>query len=303
MSAIIQRRLPSIIGAGPGRTGTTWMHRVLEGQVDLPHGVKETQFFSTFYDKGIDWYARHFRYATGERSIVEICPYLFHPLAPDRIKTHIPNCRVITTLRDPVDHAYSAYKLRTYFAWSRGSFDEVLEARPNLAGGNRYAFHLRKWFDTFDRENILVTMYDELRAHPQTYLDRVTDFMGIERIPLSQKPDIGDDVHSFERAPKNPRLARRATRLMHWLQARQAYAAINFLDRCGLWNFCHGRGQPFPRLTPEQEERLRARYLPEVEALEDLLKIDLSAWKKPRATRVAADVEGLRPSPILRVSP
>jgi hypothetical protein len=31
--------------------------------------------------------------------------------------------------------------------------------------------------------------------------------------------------------------------------------------------------------------RLRARYLREVEALEELLRIDLSAWKKPRAGR------------------
>ena len=50
-----------------------------------------------------------------------------------------------------------------------------------------------------------------------------------------------------------------------------------------MWEFCGGRGEPYPRLTIEQEERLRERYLPEVEALEELLGIDLSAWKKPRA--------------------
>ncbi|HEV2170561.1 MAG TPA: hypothetical protein VGR40_06420, partial [Candidatus Binatus sp.] len=60
---------------------------------------------------------------------------------------------------------------------------------------------------------------------------------------------------------------------------------IDLLDRAGVWNFCHGRGELFPRLTPDQDQRLRARFLPEVEALEALLKIDLSAWKKPRATR------------------
>ena len=52
-----------------------------------------------------------------------------------------------------------------------------------------------------------------------------------------------------------------------------------------MWNFCYGRGEPFGRLTPEQEQRLRERYLPEVEALEELLRIDLAAWKKPDARR------------------
>src|SRR5258708_20436805 len=117
MSANVKHRLPEIIGAGPGRTGTTWLHRVLEGRVDLPYGVKETQYFNTFYDKGINWYAHHFRYATGQRKIAEICPYFFHPLAPARIKTHIPNSRIITTLRDPVDHSFSAYNLFLHFPW------------------------------------------------------------------------------------------------------------------------------------------------------------------------------------------
>ncbi|MGD0670628.1 MAG: sulfotransferase [Candidatus Binatus sp.] len=289
MSATIKHRLPEIIGAGPGRTGTTWLHRVLEGHVDLPYGVKETQFFSFYYDKGIDWYARHFRYATGQRPIVEICPYLFDPLTPDRIKTHIPNCRVIITLRDPVEHSFSVYKLVAHYAWARGSFDEVLKSRPSLGGGNRYAFHLRKWFENFGRQNVLITMYDELREQPQTYLDRVTDFIGIERIALSARPEIRDDVHSFDRAPKNRRLARSATRLMYWFKVRQAYGAINLLDRWGVWDFCHGRGEPFGRMTPEQEEHLRQRYLPEVEELEELLAIDLSAWKKPRAPQAGHD--------------
>jgi hypothetical protein len=287
-------KLPEIIGAGPGRTGTTWLHRILEGHVDLPYGVKETQFFSTYYDKGIEWYARHFRYATGERKIVEVCPYLFDPFAPDRIKAHIPNCRVIVTLRDPVEHAFSAYKMIAHYAWVRGSFDEALKSRPNL-GENRYVFFLGKWFETFGRENVLVTMYDELRTQPQSYLDRVTDFMDIERIAISARPEIGDDVHSFDRAPKNLRLARRATRVMYWFKARQAYGAINFLDRCGVWDFCHGRGEPFGRMTPEQDERLRRRNIPEVEALEKLLAIDLSAWKQPRAPRAVENSAAIRP--------
>ncbi len=295
MSTAIRYRLPEIIGAGPGRTGTTWLHRVLEGHVDLPYGVKETEFFTTHYDKGIDWYARHFRHATGERPIAEICPYLLNPFAPDRIKTHIPNCRTIITLRDPVQRSFSAYKLYAHYAWVRGSFEEVMKSRPTMGGGNRYAFHLRKWFETFGRENVLVTMYDELRAQPQSYLDRVTDFMRIERIALSARPEIGDDVNSIVGLPKNRRLARKATKLMYWLKRRQAYRLVNLLERAGVWEFCHGRGEPFGRLTPEQEERVRARLLPEVEELEKLLMIDLSAWKRVRPPRAIETFPALQP--------
>jgi hypothetical protein len=281
-------RLPEIIGIGPGRTGTTWLHRVLEGRVNLPYGVKETQFFRTFYDKGLEWYARHFRYATDDRKVVEICPYLFDLPSHERIKTHIPNCKAIVTLRDPVERTYSVYKMVTRYAWNRGTLDEVLKVRPDLAGANRYAFHLQNWFETFGRENVLVTTYDELRADPQRYLNQVTDFMAIGRIALSDRPEIGNDVNSFDCAPKNLRLARRATRIRYWMWGRQAYGAINLLERAGVWDFCYGRGEPFGRLTAEQEQSMRERYLPEVEALEELLDIDLSAWKRPQARRASA---------------
>ena len=38
-------------------------------------------------------------------------------------------------------------------------------------------------------------------------------------------------------------------------------------------------------IAAEQDARLRERFLPEVEALEEMLMIDLSAWKKPREPR------------------
>jgi hypothetical protein len=279
-------RLPDVIGIGPPRTGSTWLYNALREAVNMPDGIKEPQFFSTFYDKGIDWYAHHFRYATGDRPVVEISgPYFFHELTPDRIKTHIPNCRIVATMRNPVDRIYSVYKLMRHYGWvGRGTIEEVLQSRPELGGGNRYATHLKKWLGTFGRENVLVTMYDELRDQPQTYLNRVCDFISIPRVVLSPRPGLSGDVNSFARAPKNRRLAERASKLRQWLRGHQAYGVFNLFERYGVWEFCGGRGELYSRLTPEQEERLRERYLPEVEALEELLAIDLSAWKLPGAT-------------------
>ena len=74
---------------------------------------------------------------------------------------------------------------------------------------------------------------------------------------------------------------------MYWLRDRRAYSMINALDRVGVWALCFGGGAPYPRLTAEQDARLRQRYLPEVEALEALLGCDLSRWKRPGEARAA----------------
>jgi hypothetical protein len=64
---------------------------------------------------------------------------------------------------------------------------------------------------------------------------------------------------------------------------------MNLLGRAGLWRYCFEGGEEFAPLTPEVEERLRDRFRPGVEAFEDLIGRDLSAWKNPRgAARSAA---------------
>jgi hypothetical protein len=188
------------------------------------------------------------------------------------------------------------YKLLRRFGWiGSGTLDQTIEASPHFGGGNRYAPLLESWFEAFGRENVLVTIYDELRAEPQQYLNRVCEFIGVEPVALSPRPDLGNNVNSFARAPKKRRYARRATKVINWLNSHQAYRVRSMLERAGVWEFCQGRGELYPRLTPEQDERLRERYLPEVEALEKLMAIDLSAWKKPRA-------EAERESPTPRVA-
>ena len=127
-------------------------------------------------------------------------------------------------MRDPVDRMYSVYKLqRHYGGLGSGTLEQAIEASPNLGGANRYAAHLESWFESFGRDNVLVTIYDELRAEPQAYLNRVCDFIGIARVTLSPRPDLGSDINSFARAPKNRKLARRATAVIDWLNSHQAY--------------------------------------------------------------------------------
>jgi hypothetical protein len=75
------------------------------------------------------------------------------------------------------------------------------------------------------------------------------------------------------------------------LKSMRADGAVQRLERLGLWRFCFGGGGPFAALAAQTEARLRSFFTPEVEALEELLGRDLSAWKEPsvaRAERIAA---------------
>src|SRR5438445_10673469 len=151
-------RLPDVLGIGPARTGTTWLHEKLAGRVDLPRNIKETKYFERNHARGIEWYASLFRHCKGDRPIAEICPYLAGPRAPEWIAETIPDSKFIVTLRDPVDRMYSHYKMMRGYAFTKLPVEEVLKADRLLANGSLYASNLARWFAIFPREQFLITL-------------------------------------------------------------------------------------------------------------------------------------------------
>jgi Sulfotransferase domain len=278
------RQLPNFIAVGVGRSGTTWLHEVLTGHVGLPYGVKETDFFLRNYGNGIDWYRSFFRHCAHAQPIVEICPTYFSSAdARQRMKLHIPDCRIICTFREPVERAYSHYKLMRHNVWTRASFEEVVGSSQEIEEMNRYALNLDGWQQSFGRDNVLICLYDDLQHDPQRYLDTVCDFIAIPRFPLARYV-ASVRLNSFPTAPRNRRLAQNARHARDWLRRRRAYKLDRLLERAGVWTLCFDGGETFPLLEPELEKRLKERFLPEVEALEKLIGRDLSAWKACRDT-------------------
>merc|ERR1712194_228232 len=55
-----------------------------------------------------------------------------------------------------------------------------------------YAIHLRRWFDLFDRKQILVSSYDELKQDPTKLQERVRSFLG-RAIPGQLKRSNAND--------------------------------------------------------------------------------------------------------------
>ncbi len=285
MSQPISTRLPDFIVVGPGRTGTTWLDQVMRQHVCLPRGIKETHFFSLHYQRGIEWYGSHFKSCAASQLAGEICGYFPYPEVPVRIRRHLPRCRIVVTVRDPVERTYSHYKMMRANGFTARGLSETLERDPYLGGASRYGKHLPRWLDSFGREQVYLAFYDDLRRDPQRYIDGISAFIGIARIDLGGRSLGSRVVHSFDRAPRYFKLARYGRKLRDWLRERRAARTIEFLARAGVWAACFSGGQPYGPLPLELERRLRAEFLPDVEALERLSGRDLTAWKAPRSDR------------------
>lgn len=252
--------LPDFLVIGGMRCGTTSLFSYLADhpQVRPPLG-KELQYFTVFHDRGDKWYRGHFSPLPPDEQSFEASPYyLFHPLAAQRVADLLPDARFIALLRDPVDRAYSHYKHSVERGAEKLSFEDAVEAEPQrlapfladdltsrashaalrsysyLARG-QYAEQLERWFEYFDRDQVLVLRSESMYADPGTTYARCLRFLGL---PEHQPPGfaahtrpkptmspLADDTARALNAYFEPHNRRLAT-LLGWTQTWPAGADL-----------------------------------------------------------------------------
>jgi hypothetical protein len=284
-------RLPTFIHVGPPRTGTTWLHEALTGHIGLP-SEKETRFFDVRYHRGVEWYCNLFGDYPAEVSAGEMGPtYFANAVARERIKHHIPDCKIIVTFREPAARLYSLYRLiRSGSRPVQDTFEEYwrfqVECGSDPCG---YSTQLKRWQATFGKARVLVRFYEDLSSNPQGYLDAVCDFIGARRIALDRAAPSNANVYPAPGAAATSTTARRAYEALDWARRNGARPIIALGRRTALWKMMRRRlVEEFPPLSQESAEEIRAMMLPETEELELITGRDLSSWK-PRANRKPDD--------------
>jgi hypothetical protein len=170
------------------------------------------------YDQGLEFYAKRFQDVNSagldNTPTMDATPDTF-PFA-ERVRStyetaggnQANSVKMIVILREPVARELSLYNHLAFDCRSLDfsertewhsqvtkaddsvmPFDEFVRdvsipALGRNAGPGRstrhglYATHLRKWFELFDREQILVLSYDELQREPQRLQERIQQFLG-----------------------------------------------------------------------------------------------------------------------------
>lgn len=181
---VVQRStmLPTFVGIGAQRAGTTWIHQCLREhpEICVPQRKKELHFFNgRRFEEGVDWYVRQFDVQPQHKAVGEITPnYLSSKVALPRMAEVIPEARLFVVLREPVERAYSAYcLLRSEFEGM--SFRQACEHRV-LVGLGMYSDQIDRVFRYYPRERVFVRLYDDLVSHPRRFLRDLHTFLGVD---------------------------------------------------------------------------------------------------------------------------
>ena len=278
--------LPTFLGVGVPRAGTTWLHAWLTSHPDvyMPVRRKEIRFFDRHFEQGTDWYESFFctaDEATSYRAIGEISPqYFYCDDCPARIAATLPGVKLLLTLRHPVDRAYSNYGFTVQRANYRGSFEEFVATRPSVLERGFYSRYLKQYLQHFQRERILTLLFEETFAQLDATRERVAGFLEID--PSRFPSDTESRRVNRSSVPALGPVSGIAVKAGRRMRRGGLEPAVDLARRLGIQRVI-ARGKPLPAIDPELRRELAGSYADEFDELEGLLGIDLGRWREAAA--------------------
>jgi len=314
--------LPDFFVAGAPKAGTTALHAALARHPSLClSAVKEPKFFLTEGPppaQGGPGDSRTYREHIWQRQEYEAlfdgAPagalrgestpfYLYNQDAQVRIRSLIPQAKLIVVLRDPIERAHSNWT----HLWSAG-LDPINDfVQACAAEGRRieagwadfwhyiqlglYGRQLEHLYSVFPPEQVLVFRYRALIADPAGVLDVVCDFLGVERGVLNELPRENVTAHPDPTGLHRSmgRLLRAGSAVTSKLPGRAGGPVIDRLEQR-----LQAGAQPRQPLTWEQRQALIPHFEGDIRQLESLIGQDFSDWLAPRGD--SGGLVGARPA-------
>lgn len=178
--------LPNFIVIGAAKCATSSICKLLgkHPQVFMSD-PKEPHFFGRDDpNKTLEWYEGCFegaegKIAVGEGSTSYTHPHIIH-LAASGIAQHIPKCRLIYMVRNPIKRLESDWKMRKHEGWAEGSVNEAVESQPTLITHGMYWQNLYVYRKLFQDEQILIVFLEDFAQNPQQELKRCFEHIHVD---------------------------------------------------------------------------------------------------------------------------
>ena len=290
---------PNFFVVGAVKAGTTSLHAYLSRHPEVfMSPLKAPHYFSSFefkpeFDNFVpvirdpNTYQDLFAGSEGYKAVGEASPsYLSDANAAMRIRSAIPNAKIIVSLRDPVQRAYSHYLME--FRQGREtqqSFGDALEAdrrRPEKGYGvsfqyvelGLYAKQIERYLAAFGDSKLLVILFEDLVRETPAVMKEVADFLEIDSAEYPR--NTFDSAH-------NPFEVSRGKVARYLLRHRPIRVWSKRWTPKVLRTAIHNRllftSGPKPKLDEEIRRRLAGLFASDLQQVERMLGRDLSALR------------------------
>lgn len=281
---------------GASKSGTTSLFNYLRPhpQIYLPPD-KELPFFARdeWFERGWDWFVHTFLKDAPPAALWgTVTPQYMEDgvRSPRRLFESMPQVKLIALLRNPVDRAFSTYRMRVRKEREARSFEKAVAEQLNPAALEKarqlpwnletvmdcylvtgeYGRILSQFIACFPPEQLLILFTDELEQRPQSVIDSVLTFIGLE--PGFTPDNLGQRYYVGGEQKRFPWLIPLAQKMLplKWVWHRLSQSrrrAILFWLKTEF----NVKQTPPPTLSPQIRKKLVRFYQPDIEQLEKLL--------------------------------
>jgi len=219
--------LPNFLIIGAGKCGTTSLWSLLRQHPEIGMSrVKEPDFFSHHYDRGLEWYATFFEGLEDKKAVGEASHHNskagLHPEVVPRIMRDLGIIPLIYIVRHPLARIESAYVQTRHQIRNRTSADfrTAVRTMPALVESSLYWKQVQAYRRYWPDELILVLFLEDFKKDPHGTLRRCFLHLGVD-------PDVRIEAAT---RPRNQRPGRRSqTKLLVHLRRLPFYERVRRL--------------------------------------------------------------------------
>ena len=208
--------------------------------------------------------------------------YLFYPTVAQDIKAYNPNAKIIIMLRNPINRAFSHYLMDYRLGLVSDSFKDIINKKSKHKNAHlfyqqyikvgEYTTQLKRHFDIFDKQNILLIDYEDFKSDVASTVDAVYSFLNVS---TEFSADVNKKHNTFT-MPKN-KLIRFVysfaviRNILSFIFPKNIVKAVRFM----LF-----KKDKKPKLLEETRNQLKHYFSNDVRILGDFIGKDYSKWIK-----------------------
>lgn len=281
----------NVFVVGAAKSGTSWLYQCFkEHPLIFVGDIKEHNQFTYEFENGFKEYDRYF--SSEKRVKVDISPsYLADRFVPERLHKYNSSSKIVMILRSPVERSYSHYcMLLKAGIVGRDAYKEITESihSVRLLGDGYYYSHLTNYLKYFQKEQIGIFFYKDLKENPMKFLNSIFLFLDLD---LGFEPEIlNSKFHSAKNLPRSQKMYNLLTKVagLGYRKSKLFRMVLNKIRVLGIVDFFHAinKGQDYPSLSGSQKLLLSNLFKNDICRLEKLLERDLSDWYNFQSTEI-----------------
>lgn len=309
------KKLPNFFVVGAARSGTTSLYNYLKQHPDIYLSpIKEPNYFARNIDtskfKGSfkkngnfnykkylkgkmnkiihqAWvqdfkdYVKLFKNVKNEKVIGEFSViYLFSKVAAKEIYKFNPNSKIIMLLRNPIERAFSHYKMDVNAKVTNKSIFKLKEdynfkdakygTRSLCLEFSSYYEQVKRYLDIFPKKNVKILFFEDLKKNPKKVVKEVCKFLGVYKNFKADTSKKHNPTTAF--SPK--------FKLLSWISSKLNLIEIyNKIPNSKIKNFInkiyYNENEPLKRLKDSDKRLLKNLYKENLKRLSKIIDNEL----------------------------